>query len=68
MHFWMSLTLDLYCCSGHLSLQLKAQATQAAQMSASTVKSAIDAGLAAWSSYDKDGVSFDQQAPTGHKA
>jgi Ca2+-binding EF-hand superfamily protein len=34
---------------------MKAQATQAAQMSAATVKSAVDAGLAAWSSYDKDG-------------
>jgi hypothetical protein len=39
-------------------LQLKAQATQVAQMSAATVKSALDAGLAAWSSYDKDGVSL----------
>lgn len=35
--------------------QLKAQATQVAQMSAATVKSALDAGLAAWASYDKDG-------------
>jgi hypothetical protein len=48
--------VTLYCWFGHLSPQLKAQATQAAQMSAATVKSALDAGLAAWSSYDKDGV------------
>lgn len=34
--------------------QLKAQAQQAAQMSAATVKAAIDAGLKAWSKYDKD--------------
>jgi hypothetical protein len=35
--------------------QLKAQAQQVAQMSAVQVKGALDAGLAAWSSYDKDG-------------
>lgn len=38
--------------------QLKAQAQQAAQMSAATVKSAIDAGLKSWAKYDKDGVSI----------
>ena len=37
--------------------QLKAQAQQVASMSATQVKGALDAGLAAWSSYDKDGVS-----------
>ncbi len=45
----------LYCCV--LLLQLKAQAQQIAQMSATQVKGALDAGLAAWASYDKNGVS-----------
>jgi hypothetical protein len=64
LHAYLEHLTHGHCtCFGHLSLQLKAQATQAAQMSAATVKVAVDAGLAAWSSYDKDGVSSNTDWP-----
>jgi hypothetical protein len=36
---------------------LKGQALAAVNMSAGTVKDALDTGLAAWATYDKDNVS-----------